>query len=345
MALEAYLDGAINQVLGPLLPSSHLFAFYLLSAFFLSALTYFWFANADPEHRPEGVRKGLFGYVFDRGIWLHRSAKQDYVFFLVNSLIYYGFAVHFLISSHVAMVAMTSGLEAVFGVREVAAFTPSVVSVIAFTFASMLAIDFAIYVTHYIQHKVAALWHFHSVHHSAEVLTVMTVTRQHPVDLFLTSTLMILLTQFVFASFSYLTLSAPSQYEVLNVNIILFIFFTVGYNLRHSHIWLSYPPWLSYIFISPAQHQTHHSVDPKHFDRNFGFIFAVWDWMFGTLYVPRGYEKLEFGLSKEDPNPFNSVTEIYLKPFKLSWGEVRALLLLWKRPPSGSEKVSRSKGN
>ena len=83
---------------------------------------------------------------------------------------------------------------------------------------------------------------------------------------------------------------------------------------------VSYPPWVSYIFISPAQHQTHHSIDAKHYDKNFGLIFAFWDWLFGTLYVPKGYEKLEFGISREEPNPFNSITEIYLKPFSKAWG-------------------------
>ena len=59
----------------------------------------------------------------------------------------------------------------------------------------------------------------------------------------------------------------------------------------------------------------------------FGLIFAFWDWLFGTLYVPQGYEKLEFGISREEPNPFGSVTEIYLKPFAMAWRLVYAHLI------------------
>ncbi|NNE89633.1 MAG: sterol desaturase family protein [Silicimonas sp.] len=323
--LETLFGRTINEFIGPVLPSSHLFVLYLGSALVISMATYFWFSRAEASVRPEGVKKGMFGYIFDPSIWLHKSARQDYVFFVTNSLIYYGIVAHFLISSHMVFEAIGRGLNAYWGVRAVPLFEPSVASTLVFTFVSVLAIDFTIFITHYIQHKVAALWHFHAVHHSAEVLTVMTVSRQHPVDLFITGTVMVVLTQTVFASFSYLTLAEPSQFAVMNVNTILFAFFVVGYNLRHSHIWLSYPPWLSYIFISPAQHQTHHSVDDKHFDKNFGFIFAIWDWMFGTLYVPRGYEKLEYGLSREEPNPFASVREIYLKPFRLFWGEIKSI--------------------
>ena len=50
------------------------------------------------------------------------------------------------------------------------------------------------------------------------------------------------------------------------------------------------------IFISPAHHEVHHSGDPKHFNKNFGSCLALWDWMFGTLYVPaKEREKLTFG--------------------------------------------------
>ena len=34
-------------------------------------------------------------------------------------------------------------------------------------------------------HRVPALWEFHKVHHSAEVLTPLTEWRQHPLELML----------------------------------------------------------------------------------------------------------------------------------------------------------------
>ena len=32
-------------------------------------------------------------------------------------------------------------------------------------------------------HKIPALWEFHKVHHSAEVMTPLTELRQHPVEI------------------------------------------------------------------------------------------------------------------------------------------------------------------
>jgi hypothetical protein len=37
-------------------------------------------------------------------------------------------------------------------------------------------------------------------------------------------------------------------------------------------------------------------------DRNYREVLAVWDWMFGTLYVPEREEILEFGLADAEGN-------------------------------------------
>ncbi|MCX7287516.1 MAG: sterol desaturase family protein, partial [Rhodobacterales bacterium] len=74
-------------------------------------------------------------------------------------------------------------------------------------------------------------------------------------------------------------------------------------NLKHSHIWMRFPPWLEHILISPAQHQVHHSIDPRHFNRNYGDILAFWDWIFGTLYIPQSDEQIRFGLGDADGVP------------------------------------------
>ncbi len=316
---DTLLAGTLHQWASLILPSQRIFYLYLASAFVIAAITYFWFARRAAEDRPDGIEKGLLGYLFDPNIWWHKSARQDYLFFFVNGLIYYGIIGQLMIGGHVFYNAMGVGWESLFGLRGTPVFEPNALSALAYTIVFLLAVDLAVWVTHYLQHKVQVLWQFHQVHHSAEVLTPATVYRMHPVDLFFTGLVSVTLIAIGFSGFVYLTGSEPQQQTVMGVNILLFTFYLVGYNLRHSHIWLSYPPWLSYILISPAQHQTHHSIDAKHYDRNFGLVFAFWDWLFGTLYVPRGYEKLEFGIAKEEPNPFGSVQEIYLKPFVGAW--------------------------
>ena len=102
---------------------------------------------------------------------------------------------------------------------------------------------------------------------------------------------------------------------MFGVSVIQFVFFSFAFPLRHSHIWLSYGPVLSWIFISPAQHQIHHGTDPKHWDENFGFILIVWDAVFGALFVPKARETLRLGVPNADPRDFSSVPRLYFLPF------------------------------
>lgn len=323
MFFDHFKQSVERELFGITVPASNLFSVYLGSALLLAVVTYIWFTYREASHRPEAISRGMLAYIFDKDVWLHRSAIQDYLYFIVNGVIYYGIITYFLISSRTFFEFFGHGFERVLGARETAMFEPTAVSAVLYTVVAITAIDFAVFLGHYLHHRISTLWHFHAVHHSAEVLTPATVARQHPVDLALTGTLITALSQLAFAGFTYMTMAEPKEMTVLNVNVILFVFFLLGYNLRHSHIWLSYPPWLSHILISPAQHQTHHSVDSKHFDKNFGFILAIWDWMFGTLYVPRGYERLEFGLSREEPNPYKSLRDMYLLPFSRAAEEFR----------------------
>ena len=96
----------------------------------------------------------------------------------------------------------------------------------------------------------------------------------------------------------------------LNTIYVLYNFF--GANLRHSHIWLSWGKPLSYIFISPAMHQIHH--DPTRMRKNYGEVFAIWDWLFGTLYIPTKRENFVIGLG--EPNPHDTIWRAYYLPLK-----------------------------
>ena len=111
-------------------------------------------------------------------------------------------------------------------------------------------------------------------------------------------------------------------------NLLLIIFYLFGYNLRHSHVWLSYGPFFSRIFISPAQHQIHHSSSPAHFDKNLGFMFAFWDGLFGTLYIPKKKENIIFGLGEIENEKFSSFWSLYLMPFFIIAKNFRLAMLL-----------------
>lgn len=44
-------------------------------------------------------------------------------------------------------------------------------------------------------------------------------------------------------------------------------------------------------------------------------MFAVWDVMFRTLYVPVGRETFAFGVAGADPRDFASLPRLYFLPF------------------------------
>jgi sterol desaturase/sphingolipid hydroxylase (fatty acid hydroxylase superfamily) len=90
------------------------------------------------------------------------------------------------------------------------------------------------------------------------------------------------------------------QYGLSETNIILVFFIYFYVHLQHTQLWISFTGWLGHLFMSPAHHQIHHSRNPAHFNKNLGSCLAVWDWIFGTLYIPsRHSEKLEFGVEPD----------------------------------------------
>ena len=292
-------------------PTQRMYVLYLLTSFLLAFMV--WIAR-----KQKGGARGFLKWLFHPDIYGHKSAKQDYWFFIVNALVFYGLAAPLVVSAKPLAAWVNAGLTSWLGAPE-APLLSSTAAVVLFTACYALLFDFALFITHYLQHKVPWLWSFHRVHHSAEVLTPITVLRMHPLDLLYASAAVSVLTGVGYGLFTWLVKGPIEGTTVLGLNIIMFLFFVTGYHLRHSHVWLSYPVWLSHIFVSPAQHQIHHSTARQHMDKNMGFTFAFWDRAFGTLYVPREREEISYGIGKKEPNPFNSVTDMFLEPFRHAW--------------------------
>ena len=183
--------------------------------------------------------------------------------------------------------------------------------------------DFIQWNVHRMLHYFPFLWQFHKVHHSAEVLTPMTVYRMHPIDDIFAIAVTSVFTGLADGTFRFFFTPQITTIMVYNVNIFIFVFYIFAYHIRHSHIWFSYGPYLSYILISPAQHQIHHSKSSRHWDKNYGFIFSFWDWMFQSLYVPRGRETIEFGIGNGEEREFSSVLRLYFVPFMKAWRILR----------------------
>ncbi|MGI9368264.1 MAG: sterol desaturase family protein, partial [Ruegeria sp.] len=112
----------------------------------------------------------------------------------------------------------------------------------------------------------------------------------------------------------------PNLPTLLGVPLIMFLFNIVGYNLRHSHIWLRWPGIWSKVFPSPAHHHVHHSCHPDHLDKNFAFMFPLWDVLFGTYVMPEDNRDVKFGVTEKDRgHELDTCMKLYLVPFKDAW--------------------------
>jgi sterol desaturase/sphingolipid hydroxylase (fatty acid hydroxylase superfamily) len=257
--------------------------------------------------------RGFVAFCLPGQVYSSASSKLDFKYLVVNTLIYGGFIGPMVVTSAAAAQATLSFLVETLGIPE-APLRQSVFTDIALTVAIVVAADAGFFVSHYLQHRVRFLWEFHKVHHSAEVLHPVTAYRSHPVDEAIKATFVGGATGVLLGLSAYLIGQPVEGITVLGVNVLVFLFSAAGSHLRHSHVWLSYGP-LDRVFVSPAMHQIHHSCLPRHFDKNLGGMFTIWDRLAGTLYLPRGREALPLGLHREEHREYTSVLRLYLLPF------------------------------
>lgn len=313
-------------------PSSRLWPVYLLITVLI----------AYGVFRRQAEQGSFLKWLLPGSIYLHASHIVDLKIFCLNRIIAVVGVFGFVMTSVTLAIGLAGGLGA----------GQSALSLHPVAMAALLLIvsDFGTYWVHRIHHETRILWPFHSLHHSAEVMTPITVYRKHPVyDLLSAAIKGVLiggLQGLCLAVFS----EVPSYTTLVGINVGYALFNLAGSNLRHSHVWLSFGPLLEHIFISPSQHQVHHSLDPRHHNKNYGEVLAVWDWMFGTLYVPQAREEIAFGLGDRTGQRLrqrhDSLVAAMVVPIKDSYRQCRKLLVADAKhpvPPSDRLDDTREK--
>ncbi len=304
------------RVLAPFMhfaiPSSRIFVVFLGTALLIAFAVFCYQCSRSASDK--GLIRGFLRYCFPKSVYWHPSARLDYMFFILNRILFPLLFAPLILSEAITAEPFEQMLTGLFGDSGVLG-EPGLWATVTYTLAVLLVGDGVRFAAHYLQHRVPALWEFHKIHHSAEVLTPITVYRMHPVDDLLVLSMLSLSLGTIGTLFAFLFEGPLVELTIWGTNLGYFAFYVFGYNLRHTHIWLPYPQVLSHVFISPAQHQIHHSAAPRHFDKNFGFMFAFWDWMAGSLYVPARHEAIEFGLSGEDARHYDSLWHLYWCPF------------------------------
>ncbi len=269
------------------------------------------------RRRQQGPAAGSFaGFLGGRAIWLHPSALLDYQYYLVRALLHVALIVPILTLLNPWLLQatdITSALTRLWGERPRLAEASWLMML--YGLGVFLVSDFVHYWLHRVFHS-RWLWEFHKVHHSATVLVPPTASRIHLVEKLSEILLKGCALALYSGAFYWLCGSSVRPYTLFGVSYLVLIFNSLAANLRHSHIWLSFGPRLEHIFNSPAQHQIHHSRDPRHFNHNFGINLSLWDWWYGTLYVTNHQpEPLTFGVGPKDNVRYSRLGALILRPF------------------------------
>lgn len=197
--------------------------------------------------------------------------------------------------------------------------------VLLLTITSFVFFDFLRFIQHFCMHKFHIFWNFHQVHHSATYLTPITLYRVHPIENLISAFRRFFGQSLIFGIFIFLFGSNVNAYDIVGVNALSFVANLALSNLRHSPIPISFGN-LENIFLSPAQHQLHHSNDPRLMHSNFGVVLSIWDKFMGSFVLYKK-QQIVFGLRGKFISSSQFSQHLFI-PFALSFQR----LILLARP-------------
>ena len=154
--------------------------------------------------------------------------------------------------------------------------------------ASVVAMDFIIYLQHVMVHAVPALWRLHRMHHADLDFDVTTGARFHPLEIILS----------MLIKFATIVVLGPPVLAVVIFEILLNA--TAMFNHGNVRLPKQLDRVLRWLVVTPDMHRVHHSVEDDEVNSNFGFSLPWWDRLFGTYRdQPRaGHEGMTIGIHK-----------------------------------------------
>jgi len=154
--------------------------------------------------------------------------------------------------------------------------------------ASVIIMDFVIYIQHVMVHAIPMLWRLHRVHHADMDYDVTTGSRFHPIEIILS----------MFIKFATILLLGPPIIGVIIFEIVLNA--TAMFNHGNISLPKTIDKYLRLLLVTPDMHRVHHSVEDDEANSNFGFSLPWWDRVFGTYRAqPRaGHIDMTIGINK-----------------------------------------------
>ena len=266
---------------------------FMLSSVVLAAVIIGW------QYGWGRVRENLIA-LFSPSIWFNRSSAQDVSWLVVNSLIRSWILIPLLGTRLAAAMWLALLFQQLNGDSPLLAFSQSYLwhtglALALFSLCFFVVEDLSRFLLHRLMHRVPMLWKIHSVHHSAETMTPVTLYRVHTLEMCLYQLRSLAVFALMAGGYTYLFQSHANVWHILGVDALGFLFNSLGANLRHSHVWLSFG-YFERWFISPAQHQIHHSNASEHQNLNFGTCLTIWDRLAGSHQTAGKPQRLQFGI-------------------------------------------------
>ncbi len=225
--------------------------------------------------------------------WRKNQAAIREDFWLDGFYMFFNFFLFSLIGynavSNVAVEAFNDFL-ALFGINNLVAFQIASWPVWSQFLLLFVVADFIQWNVHRWLHYSPFLWEFHKVHHSVEQMGFAAHLRYHWME------------TIVYKSVQYIPLSmigfGLDDFFILHLVTIL-----IGH-LNHANVKITYGP-LKYVLNNPVMHLWHHAknIPAGSNGVNYGISLSLWDYLFGTVYIPSQNANEELGFEDQDTFP------------------------------------------
>jgi len=158
-----------------------------------------------------------------------------------------------------------------------------------------ILLDFVQWFTHSLLHKYRFLWRFHAIHHSVKEMGFAAHLRFHWME------------NILYKPLKTLAVMLLGGFEPEQAYIVHFVAITIGH-FNHANLKITWGIF-KYVLNNPVMHLYHHAYKlPKNRRRgvNYGISLSIWDYLFGTAYVPEDSGTIEIGFKGDDkvPNKF-----------------------------------------
>ena len=225
--------------------------------------------------------------------WRKNQAAIREDFWLDGFYMFFNFFLFSLIGynavSNVAVEAFNDFL-ALFGINNLVAFQIASWPVWSQFLLLFVVADFIQWNVHRWLHYSPLLWEFHKVHHSVEQMGFAAHLRYHWME------------TIIYKSVQYIPLSmigfGLDDFFILHLVTIL-----IGH-LNHANVKITYGP-LKYVLNNPVMHLWHHAknIPAGSNGVNYGISLSLWDYLFGTAYIPNQNANEELGFEDQDTFP------------------------------------------